>query len=90
MNKRTDRSIRSRFSKTLVLAGIAGVTASGCEVTNPGPIQDEFLAQPASQQGLVNGGVRRLAALLTSGLAGGGGRSSSAMATGPVDASPTV
>ena len=67
MNEKTDRSIRARFSRTLLMAGIAGVTASACEVTNPGPIQDEFLAQPASQQGLVNGGVRRLAELLTYG-----------------------
>ena len=67
MNETRDRSVRTRFTRALLIVGVAGVTASGCEVTNPGPIQDEFLAQPASQQGLVNGGVRLLAELLTYG-----------------------
>ena len=67
MNESRSRSIHIGFTKPFLVAGIAAVAASGCEVTNPGPIQDEFLAQPASQQGLINGGVRRLAELVSYG-----------------------
>ncbi len=44
-------------SATLV-ATIVGVAA--CEVINPGPIQDEFLVEEESREGLVNGSQRRL------------------------------
>lgn len=50
---------------TLVAAGLLAVPpASGCDVTNPGPVHDEFLAEPGAQQGLINGSVRAMSELI--------------------------
>jgi len=43
-----------------VLVGTT-VLLAGCDVTNPGPVSDEFLGDKASHAGLVNGAGRRLA-----------------------------
>jgi len=40
---------------------------AGCEVTNPGPVQDEFLTLEAAQQGFVNGAKERLTEALGQG-----------------------
>jgi hypothetical protein len=48
------------------MAAALGLTLlTACEVQNPGRVQDEFLADPGAQQGLVTGSIRRLAELVT-------------------------
>ena len=52
---------RQRGRAGALLAVVSGaLIASGCEVVNPGPVDDEYIALPASQQGLVNGSWERL------------------------------
>lgn len=51
------RKQRSRMiGSTLVLA----LAASACDITNPGPVQDEFLGERASHPALVHGGGKAL------------------------------
>lgn len=49
---------KNTIRSATLLAVILGFTA--CEVINPGPIQDEFLVEEESREGLVNGSQRRL------------------------------
>jgi len=51
---------------TMLAAALAtSVLAGGCEVLNPGPVGDEFIALPASQAGLVNGSWERMNLVIT-------------------------
>lgn len=45
-------------------AAAAALLLAACNVTNPGPVQDEFLGDGPSQQGMVNGAIRKLAEVL--------------------------
>src|SRR5690606_18366131 len=44
----------------LAAAVLGVVFGAGCEVDNPGPVADEYMTLPASQQGFVNGSMERL------------------------------
>lgn len=47
-----------RANATIVI--MAALLGTGCDVTNPGPVQDEFLSDPTSHAALVNGSRQRL------------------------------
>lgn len=44
----------------VVLVAIMAAFAASCEITNPGPVQDEFLDDPTTHAGLVRGAERNL------------------------------
>jgi len=44
--------------RTLGPVAVAAILLAACDVTNPGPVQDEFLADPSAQLGLINGAKR--------------------------------
>jgi hypothetical protein len=48
----------------LLVLWVMVLASAGCDVTNPGPVQDQFLGDPATQQGMVNGSIRMLAQAL--------------------------
>src|SRR5688572_14460222 len=62
---RKQRRIRGR--SMVAAAAVGAALASGCEVTNPGPVSDEYIALPASQAGLVNGAWERLNSVVGNG-----------------------
>ena len=55
MNSRSGRRRRGGLAGLTLAAALAG-----CEVTNPGPVNDEFLTLPESQFGFVNGAQERM------------------------------
>jgi hypothetical protein len=57
---------RSARRATGAMMGMAlgALLLTGCDVTNPGPVQDEYLSDPGAQPGLVNGAVRRMSELI--------------------------
>jgi len=63
MNKRHSTRpgiLRARIGAGLAAGLVAGAVACNFDVTNPGPVQDEFLNNPGAFQAVVNGAVRRL------------------------------
>ena len=63
----TNMTIRLRSTGRVTTIALSLAVLVGCDVTNPGPVLDEFLAVDASQQGLINGSIRSLAELVTYG-----------------------
>jgi hypothetical protein len=58
MNSNVSQPVKAA-GRVLSVVLAAGVIA-GCEVTNPGPVQDEFLDQSTAHQAVVNGSGRML------------------------------
>jgi hypothetical protein len=75
-----NRRRRTARRSTAALA-LAVLLSSACnvEVTNPGPVGDEFLDLPSAHQAVVNGAARSVATAIASGTGGSLGFSSSAV-----------
>jgi hypothetical protein len=59
-------------TRRILAAALSALAVAACEVTNPGPVADEFLDLPDAHQALVNGAAARLSgALGYIGLSGG-------------------
>ena len=58
---------KNRNGRAGLMGSVLALTlvTAACDVTNPGPIQDEFLADPEAQIGLINGAQRSIATTFT-------------------------
>lgn len=68
--QREDGSRRSRPPRVAtLLAGAVAVAlmTAACEVTNPGPVQDQYLDSPEARQGVVSGMVRAMSDVVSAG-----------------------
>jgi hypothetical protein len=65
--RQTKKAVRGRagMGEAATLA-LAAMVLAGCDVTNPGPVQDSFLNEPAAYQALVNGSGRQLSLAISS------------------------
>ena len=50
----TAKIMNKRFAMGVTLVALVAFTGA-CDVTNPGPIQDKFLVEEESREGLING-----------------------------------
>src|SRR5688572_16303539 len=59
-------TMRGPMRHAMLSAALVGaLLGAACEVTNPGPVNDEFLTLPESQFGFVNGAQERLVGAAT-------------------------
>ena len=59
----TAKMMNKRFAMGVALTALVAFTGA-CDVVNPGPIQDKFLVEEESREGLVNGSQRQLVGAL--------------------------
>ncbi len=64
MNRQNSKGVRKRLTPLLLLGLFAGIASCDTDVVNPGPIDANFLNDPASQAAITNGTGRALSEAL--------------------------